>query len=70
MHPTHKSAQLLVHSLLPPLSWHLLFFVIPEGDLLLFLLLLFVLNVVILSEAKNPCISPLLFVLHPPTNSA
>jgi hypothetical protein len=43
----------------------------PEGDLLL--LLLVVLNVVILSEAKNPCISPLLLplsVLPYPTNSA
>jgi hypothetical protein len=41
---------------------HLL--VIPNGDLLLLLLMsLFVFNVVILSEAKDPCICLSLFIL-------
>jgi hypothetical protein len=39
---------------MPPSPLHFLL-VIPEGDLLLSLLL-FVFNVVILSEAKDPCI--------------
>jgi hypothetical protein len=51
-----------VHSLLPPLSWHLLFlFVIPEGDLLLQLQLQLPLPLPLLLPL--PLQLPLLFVI-------